>query len=76
MYPIGNLLYLVKERLASKPEANALLCFYLKTKHSLLISSMNTSLSAAPSPLSYKEVVELSGIEPLTSCVQGRRSPS
>ena len=23
-----------------------------------------------------KEVVELSGIEPLTSCVQGRRSPS
>jgi len=26
MYPIGNLLYLVKERLASKPEANALLC--------------------------------------------------
>ena len=23
-----------------------------------------------------KEMVELSGIEPLTSCVQGRRSPS
>ena len=25
---------------------------------------------------SHSKVVELSGIEPLTSCVQGRRSPS
>jgi len=28
VYSIGNLLYLVKERLASKPEASALPCFH------------------------------------------------
>ena len=48
---------------------------FIKLKH--LFLHTHTSQGKAFSFLSgFRRLVELSGIEPLTSCVQGRRSPS
>jgi hypothetical protein len=60
-----SLIYLVKEQPVVKT----------RSKHTTRVCLDLTSLLRVPHPIKIT-MVELCGIEPQTSCVQGRRSPS
>jgi hypothetical protein len=50
--------------------------FTLRQSANLVLSSKDKSLISTPEMLKSTGMVELSGIEPLTPCLQSRCSPS
>ena len=61
---------LLKERAPSRAFA------LLSRQRALFLPSVGAKLSSSPSLIPPKNTVDLSGLEPLTSCLQSRRSTS